>query len=355
MFLWVERKHLMDHLILCGADYKQQPLVVRERLNIPSSCVSFALRELVSLPSIREAVLLSTCNRFEVYAVATDPVEGRRQINSFFRNVQRVADHDAIQPDYVLHDDLVARHLFRVAAGLESMVLGEGQIISQIKESYKTASLHQTAGTVLKRLFELALHCGKRVRSETTISRRAVSTGAAAIELAAARVGGWQGTRVLIIGAGRAGQMCLKQLLSTRHSAELTVLSRNAARFDQIRQLDRYSKAELSHAFENRHALAAQSDAVFVTTAAPDYVLTAQGFDAHSLRTSCIIDMSVPRNVDPAISAITDLITIDDLSGVVRHNLAERSSLCADAESIVKQVLSGRWRSRTERHRFLTV
>ena len=336
----------MDHLILFGADYKEQTLAMRERLSIPAECVRFALQRLVALPSIKEAVLLGTCNRFEIYAVTSDLAEGRHQLQSFFTALQQVPDHQAIKPDYVFAGEEAVEHLFRVTSGLESMVLGEGQIVAQVKEAYRTAVVYQSAGSVLKRLFELALHCGKRVRSETTISRRAVSTAAAAVELAGQKLGSWRAATVLIIGAGRAGQMCLKQLLSLRGPLDLTVVNRDADKFDQLRFMDRDGRVKLDQAFASRHSIAAASDVVFVTTSAPAYVLNGAELQEHLVRTSCIIDLSVPRNVDPAVGLLAgvDLFTVDDLAGVVRHNLAERAGLSVAAESIIKEVIVSRWR-----------
>lgn len=336
----------MPHVIASGIDYKGHPLMVREKIAIPASCLGHALRQLLASPSIDEAVILATCNRFEVYVATSDATKAQVELAAFFSGIQRTADHEKIRPEYTLLDDQAAVHLFRVASGLESMITGETQIMSQVKQSYKTAAESGTTGPILSRLFQLALHCGKRVRHETTIARRAVSTGAAAIELVGRQLVSWRGVNALIIGAGGAGQMCLKHLLSLKQKPHLTVLNQSERHLEEVRRIAESSPIVLSCQFEERHRLAAEADVVFVTTGADGAVISVEALNGLGRLPSFIVDMSVPRNVDGAVGLIPGLVlyTIDDLEEVVTVNIAERNKLCSRSQVIIDEILAARWR-----------
>lgn len=150
----------MSHLVVCGLNYHSSPIAIRERFTIPQSCLKHALEALKRLPHVTEAVLLSTCNRTEVYAVVSDVQAGWREIDFFFSSTQQIGDHGALKPNFKLLREDVAVHLFRVAAGLDSMVLGEAQIMAQVKEAHQAALESKTAGPILDHLFMLALNCG---------------------------------------------------------------------------------------------------------------------------------------------------------------------------------------------------
>src|ERR1700679_3715588 len=155
----------MSELVVCGLNYHDIPVAIRERFTIPESCLKHALEGLKHFPHVKEAVLLSTCNRTEVYAVVSNVAAGWREIDAFFDSVQTIAHHGALKPNFRLLREDVALHLFRVAAGLDSMVLGEGQIMSQVKTAHQEALQAGTAGPIMDSLFSFALNCGKRVRT----------------------------------------------------------------------------------------------------------------------------------------------------------------------------------------------
>lgn len=342
----------MPHLIACGLDYKSQPVAVRERLTIPLSCLHHTLKHLKSLPAISESVVIATCNRFEVYAVTARLEEGISQVKSFFQAVQTVSDHHDVPPTMLKTDEQAVAHLCRVASGLESMVVGEGQILAQVKVAFQTALDANCAGPVLKRSFDLALHCGKRVRAKTKISSGAVSTGAAAIEIARQNFGGLTGRTLLLVGAGRAAQMCAKQLLSSRDCPSIQVVNRSGEGLLGMKELNVEGRLSLSHSYEDRHELSAGADVVIVTTAAPEFVLTRPELEKHAVVPRVVIDLSVPRNVDPTIGSLskTRLYTVDDLAQVVELNLAERAALCAGADKIIDEILDRRWTPYVVRH-----
>lgn len=334
----------MGHLIVCGLNYHSTPLAIRERFTIPESCLSHALKALAGMPHVDEAVVLSTCNRTEVYAVVSSVQAGLHEIETFFLSAQKIADHESLRPNFKLLRDDVALHLFRVASGLDSMILGEGQIMAQVKAAHQAALKAGTAGAVLDQLFKMGLNCGKRVRSETSMSRRAVSVSSAAVELGRTALGRLKDKNTVIVGAGRMAQICLKHLLGEPGSGKIMVLNRTPERVDNLLRntLPNRERIKTGFSFAERHTLTAAADLVIVATSAPDFVLTAADLKQQGVTGNpVIIDISVPRNVEPEIAGIEGvrLFNADDLSSIVNRNLAEREALVGEAEKIVFQVL----------------
>jgi glutamyl-tRNA reductase len=332
------------HLVVLGLNYHSSPLSIRERFIIPEYCLSHALHALARFPHVKEAVVLSTCNRTEVYAVVSDLQAGVAEVESFFLSTQTIRDHGSLKPNFRLLRDDVALHLFRVASGLDSMVLGEGQIMSQVKAALKAAQSAGTSGPVLDQIFMLALNCGKRVRTETQMARRAVSVSSAAVELAGELCAPLSQKSVLLIGAGKMAKICAKHVLNEGGSGSLIMINRTSERIEQFvaQKLPHAAKLKTNFGFADRYHLAAAADVVFVSTTAPEFVLTKDEFvQLYDGRPLCIIDISVPRNVDPEIGTLPGvrLFHTDDLSAIVDRNLAEREALISDAEAIVFQTL----------------
>lgn len=333
----------MNHLVVCGLNYHSAPIAIRERFTIPDSCVKHALEALSRYPHLVETAILSTCNRTEVYAVVSDVQAGLKEIESFYQSVQGISDHGKLRPNFKLLREDVALHLMRVASGLDSMVLGEGQIMAQVKEAHQKALAAGTAGTVLDQLFKLALSCGKRVRSETTLGRRAVSVSSAAVELAR-ELGEPLLGDVTIIGAGTMALLCLKHLLRDKRARFLHIVNRSAEKLSGIQSQELKGKERISTAqnFDERYSLAARSSLTVVATSASKYLLDYDEFLAErnklEEKTPClIVDISVPRNVDPRIGEIegVTLKHADDLAMIVTRNMEERESLVGEAETIV--------------------
>jgi len=337
---------VMNHLIVSGINYHSSPIAIRERFSIPDSCVGHALTCLKHFPSIKEAAILSTCNRTEVYAIVDDVNAGLKAIEAFFASVQSVSDHGALRPNFKLLRDDAVLHLLRVAAGLDSMILGEGQIMSQVKAAHQAALESNTAGPILDVIFKLALNCGKRVRSETTLGRKAVSVSSASVELARDLIPDLKSKSVAVVGMGKMGQICVKHLLSEGGEGAVIVLNRNKERTQAFldNKLPNRDKIKSSFDFDERAAICAQADLVIVATGAPGFTLTAQDLIKHRHQTSpkqVIIDIAVPRNVDPQIAEIdgVDLYVADDLAKIVAQNLAHRSALVSEAEEIIYETL----------------
>lgn len=333
----------MSHLVVCGLNYHSSPIAIRERFTIPQSCLKHALEALKRLPHVTEAVLLSTCNRTEVYAVVSDVQAGWREIDFFFSSTQQIGDHGALKPNFKLLREDVAVHLFRVAAGLDSMVLGEAQIMAQVKEAHQAALEAKTAGPILDHLFMLALNCGKRVRSETEMGRRAVSVSSAALELARSQVGALNNLNVAVVGAGRMAQICVKLLLSEDGAGKVNLINRSPERLAEFvkNNLPNLQRLNTETSFDDRYEAAAKADLVIVSTSAPKTILDMEELNAarqkHGKKPTCIIDISVPRNVDPAVQEIEDvsLFNSDALANIVTRNLEEREACIAGAEAIV--------------------
>lgn len=335
----------MSHLVVCGLNYHSAPIAIRERFTIPQSCLSHALVGLKHLPHVKEAAVLSTCNRTEVYAVVSNVQAGWREIDTFFASAQSISDHEVLRPNFRLLREDVALHAFRVASGLDSMVLGEGQIMAQVKAAHQAALEARTAGTVLDQLFKLALNCGKRVRTETTMGRRAVSVSSAALELAREQIGSLKDKNVVVIGAGKMSQICVKLLLAEGGSGKVILLNRTRERINSFLQNNLPNKEKLAcnFEFEDRYSLAAAADLVIVSASARNYLLECDEFKkyARAGKPVCMIDISVPRNVDPEIASLPGvrLFHADDLANIVTANLAERESLVQEAEQIVFETL----------------
>jgi glutamyl-tRNA reductase len=337
----------MNHLVVCGLNYHNTPLAIRERFTIPQSCLGHALAALSKLPHVKEAVLVSTCNRTEVYAVVSNVESGWREIDAFFGSTQSISDHQALRPNFRLLREDVALHLFRVAAGLDSMILGENQIMAQLKSAHQTALTSGTAGPVLDFLFKSALNCGKRVRTETTMGRRAVSVSSAAVELGRNILGGLEDRKIVVVGAGKMAQICTKVLLNESGTGSVFMLNRSKERLRTftLNKLPNKHRLEIGFDYGDRHRLAASAELVVVATSAPNFVLSAdeltdarKGYEEKKL---CIVDISVPRNVDPAVANLPgiELRHSDDLINLVQMNLAEREALVADSEEIVFETL----------------
>lgn len=339
------------HLIVCGLNYHSAPIAIRERFTIPDSCVKHALGGLARFPHLIESAILSTCNRTEVYAVVSDVAAGMKEIESFFLSAQTVSDHGSLAPNFKLLRDDVALHLMRVAGGLDSMVLGEGQIMAQVKEAHRAAQEAGTAGPVLDQLFMLALACGKRIRTETTLGRRAVSVSSAAVELGRELAPAAKGRSATVIGAGKMAKICLKYLAAEKNSAPVKVFNRSLEKLRAVSAGDNLTeKLRPVFDFDARHESAATSRLTIVATSAPTFLLTYDEFaaarkkalkDGTAKKECVIIDISVPRNVDPRIAELegVTLRHADDLASIVSNNLNEREALVGEAEVIVFETL----------------
>lgn len=322
-------------LLAVGLNHKSAPVEVRERLSFSGSRLETALRDLVGLPDIDEGVILSTCNRTEVYAVAAEYSRGSSQIQGF---LEAPAQDPSLRSFfYSLADLECASHLFRVAAGLDSMILGEAQILGQVKDAFFCALEARTAGPVLSRLFRQAVETGKKVRNETEIGQNAVSVSYAAVELARKIFGTLAGKKVLIVGAGQMSELTAKNLCD--HGAS-TVLVANRTRDKATELAERYGGQAVEFAELGRWL--AEVDIVISSTGAPhvviDFETVREAMRARRNRSLFLVDIAVPRDIEPRVNQLDNvyLYNVDDLESVVEANLAKREREVARAESIIR-------------------
>jgi glutamyl-tRNA reductase len=339
------------HLVLVGISHRTAPVELRERIDFQARGVEGALRALGARGSTRETVVLSTCNRAELYAACDDVSGGRSDLVNFLSEFHDV-DPTALAPHlYELADLDVARHLFRVAAGLDSLVVGEPQVLGQVKEAHNAATTAQTTGPMLNRLFHSSFGVGKRVRTETGLGSGAVSVGFAAVALARKIFGDLRGRNVLVIGAGEMGKLTALHMKS-QGVHQVTIISRSMAH--AARTAEAIGGASAAPWEETDAALVA-SDIVITATGAGTAILTKARVEAvmrsRRSRPLFIIDIALPRDVEAAAGEIEQvfLYNIDDLQATVRENLARRASEVAHAETIVGEEVekfTGWFRSR---------
>jgi len=325
------------HLLLVGISHRTAPVELRERLDFQARGIEGALREIGARGSTREALVLSTCNRAELYAACDELASTRADLLAFLSGFHGV-ERRAIEPHlYELTDLDVARHLFRVSSGLDSLVVGEPQILGQVKDAHSAAATAHTAGPVLNRLFHSSFGVGKRVRTETGLGAGAVSVSFAAVSLARKIFGNLQGRNVVVIGAGEMGKLTARHMRS-QGVDRVTIVSRSMA--NAARTAEAIGGASAAPWDEMDSALTA-SDIVITATGAAAPILTKAHIEtimrSRRSRPLFIIDIALPRDVEAAAGEIEQvfLYNIDDLQSTVRENLARRESEVARAETIV--------------------
>ena len=326
------------HLLLVGASHRTAPVELREQLDFSSRGLDTAVRGLAERPTMREAVVISTCNRAELYVACDDPSAAVDDVLRFISEFHQLPS-EQVRPHLYSHvDHDAARHLFRVSSGLDSMIVGEPQILGQIKEAYGVATTVQTAGPILNKLFHWAFGVGKRVRSETALAEGAVSVSFAAVSLAKKIFGNLSGRRVLVIGAGEMGKLTAMHL-KAQGVASVVITSRTLAHAQQLAE----EVGGTVVVWESMPQALLESDIVITSTGAPTAILSKAQLKAAApasrTRPLFIIDIAVPRDVDPRAAEIEQvfLYNIDDLQAIVRENIQKRGAEVNRAEQIVEE------------------
>jgi glutamyl-tRNA reductase len=325
-------------LVLVGISHRTAPVELRERVDFHVRGLPNALSALTERGSTREAVIVSTCNRAEIYAACDDASQARPDIAHFITEFTDVPAVEVAPHIQELVDTDAARHLFRVAAGLDSLVVGEPQILGQVKEAHTAATEAHTVGPVLNRLFHSCFAVGKRVRTETGLGSGAVSVSYAAVALARKIFGDLNGRSVAVIGAGEMGKLTALHM-KTQGVQHMTIVSRTMAHAARTAQAIGGASAA---PWEELDAVLGASDIVISATGAAMPILTKSHVEAvmrpRRNRPLFIIDIALPRDVDAAAGEIEQvfLYNIDDLQATVRENLARRASEVTRAEAIVE-------------------
>jgi glutamyl-tRNA reductase len=341
-------------LVLVGVNHTTAPLEVRERLSISAARLPDAIRTLAHQPGVREALILSTCNRVE-FVTWQDEATGSANPNLLrFLHEYFAIPSDTVEPHlYEFREREAVRHLFRVASSLDSMVVGEPQILGQVKDSYSVAREVGAVSTTLEPLFQRAFSVAKRVRTETQIGTSSVSIASVAVDLARKIFGSLQGKTVLLVGAGKMSELAARHLIqqgatsilvTNRTQEKASLIAGHVA--EQISQQIANDPNAIACStevipFDQLHAQASRADIVITSTGAEGHIFTKahgqQFLDRRRNRPMFFIDIAVPRDVDPKMNQVEGCFVydIDDLQQVAAAHLADRSRESAAAEKIV--------------------
>jgi glutamyl-tRNA reductase len=326
-------------ILLVGVNHKTAPVEIREQLAFNDEACATVLRQLVDGEVVREGLIVSTCNRVEILgATASDKLEfGAGRIQQFLDTSGHLPAGFLEAHLYRHTDDEAVRHLFRVASSLDSMVVGEPQILGQVRHAYALGVEAGTVGRVLNRLVHHTFKVAKRVRNETGIASSAVSISYMAVELGKKIFGALKGCTVMLIGAGEMAELSARHLVNAG-AAHVIIANRTEATARQLAQ--EFGATTVS--LDQMDQYLAEADVIICSTGAPDYVVTAErtrkALERRRNRPTCFVDISVPRNIEPAVSKINNvfLFDIDDLESVITSNIREREREAERAELIVQ-------------------
>lgn len=325
-------------MIVVGLNHRTVPLDVLERMTVTGDRLPKALHDLVSRDTISEAVVLSTCNRTEVYVVAERFHPAVGEVRNVFSGLAFLAPEDFSDHLYTFHDAAAVAHLFSVVSGLDSAVLGESEILGQVRGAWERAAAEGAAGSGMNMLFRHALEVGKRVRTETSIGRHTASVSQAAVELAEARLGTLTGKRVLVLGAGDMGEG-MAVSLARSGVEEVLVANRTRARADELAE----KVGGRSVSVVDLPAALAEVDVLLTSTGATSVLVDHGDLElvvaARGGRGLLIIDVAVPRDVDPSAADLpgVDLLDMDDLRAFADAGLAERRREVAGVRDLIDE------------------
>ena len=326
------------HIVIVGLSHKTAPVEIREKLAFAPTAMERPLRQMLELATITEGLIVSTCNRVELCAVTKEPDAAIAELRRFLAEYHEISTEEINENLFDYQGEEAIRHLFRVSSSLDSMVLGEPQILGQIKTAYGYAAEFKTAGLILNRFLHKAFSVAKRVRTETAIASNAVSVSFAAVELARKIFDRLDNKGVMIIGAGEMCELAARHFVSNGISKVL-VTNRTFERAEKLAaEFD--GKAVPFDSFADHLA---EVDIVMTSTGAPNFILGKRQMEEvlkrRKNRPMFLIDIAVPRDIDPKVNDISNtyLYDVDDLQGVVQANLKERQKEAGKAEAIVEQ------------------
>jgi glutamyl-tRNA reductase len=327
-------------LIVVGLNHRTVPVGVLERVSVPTSRLSKALHDIAAREHLAEAVVLSTCNRTEVYARCTRFHPAVGDVRDFLAEVSG-ADPDELSDHlYTYVDDAATTHLFSVAAGLDSMIVGESEILGQVRSAWLAAEHEETAGYLLAGVFRHAVESGKRVRTETQIGRHPVSISSAAVAVAAEHLGGLEGCRVLVIGAGEMADG-MAVALANRGVAGICVANRTLGHGEDLAARVGGRAVEL----DALPGELAQADLVLASTGSSDVIVergaVETAVEGRTDRPLLIVDVAMPRDIDPGVGAVegVTLLDIDDLKDFARRSTDRRRAEIGKAREILNEEL----------------
>jgi len=324
------------NIIVVGLSHKTAPVEIRERVAFAPTAMEKPLHEMLALPAVSEGVIVSTCNRVELYAATRDVDSATVQLKRFLAGYHGIPIEELETHLYDYQGSEAIRHVFRVSSSLDSMVIGEPQILGQIKTAYGYAAEFKTVGLILNRFLHKAFSVAKRVRTETDIASNAVSVSFAAVELARKIFGTLDGKTVLIIGAGEMCELAARHFVNNGIS-QVMVTNRTFER--AVKLAEEFAGKPIL--FDNFADHLHQVDIVLTSTGAPNFILGHKKVEEvirqRKNKPMFFIDIAVPRDIDPKVNDIDNiyLYDVDDLQGVVQANLKERQKEAKKAESII--------------------
>ncbi|PZV17695.1 MAG: glutamyl-tRNA reductase [Pseudanabaena sp.] len=328
------------NIAVVGLSHKTATVEVREKLSIPEDRMEAAIAQLMSYPNIEEAAILSTCNRLELYVVTSESEGGIREIMQFLSEFSQLPLQYLRRYLFILLRQDAVTHLMRVASGLDSLVLGEGQILAQVKNTHRLAQQYNGAGRILNQLFKQSLSAGKRVRTETEIGTGAVSISSAAVELAQIKLQNLSDKHTTIVGAGKMSRLLVKHLIS-KGAQKIAIVNRSSDRAAAMLKEFELSDAQFDiRPLDQMLDCVSISDLVFTSTASTEVILSRKNLEAivsnHTGLT--LIDISVPRNVSSDVKELpnTRAYNVDDLQAVVAGNQESRRQMAMQAEILLE-------------------
>lgn len=326
------------NIIVVGLSHKTAAVEIREKVAFSPDQIEKPLYELVNLEGIIEGVIVSTCNRVEIYATTRDIAGGIARIKRFVADYHQISLDLLEQHLYSYHSEVAIRHVFRVASSLDSMIVGEPQILGQIKTSYGYAAEYKTSGIILNRFLHKAFSVAKRVRTETKIASSAVSVAFAAVELAKKILGDLSDKTVMLVGAGEMCELAAKHFLNSG-ARGVMVTNRTFERAERLAESLDGEAILFEQLFEQLH----RADIVLSSTGAPHVIIgpadVNEVIKRRRFKPMFFIDIAVPRDIDPKVDEIENayLFTVDHLQEIVQANLAQRNQEAEKAEEIIDQ------------------
>ena len=331
---------MVGNIVLLGLNHQTAAVELRECIAIAKSDTASALQVLIQQEAVNEVVVFSTCNRVEVLMVADDTAAAVETAINFMAEFNHIPRDRFENSLYVREGNNAVKHLFKVAASLDSMILGEPQILGQIKEAYNTATRYKTTGVILNRLMHRAFFVAKKIRSETGIGDRAVSVSYAAIELGKKIFESLEGRKALLVGAGEMAELAVEHLIQQK-AGKIYVANRTFARAMDLAA--KFNGQPIQ--FEEISDALQFVDIIISSTGASDYVIGCNQVKkimrSRKNRPLFFIDIAVPRDIDPEINRLNNvyLYDIDDLQGVIEENIEDRKKEAVKGERLIDEAV----------------
>ncbi|MDD2211386.1 MAG: glutamyl-tRNA reductase [Desulfitobacteriaceae bacterium] len=328
-------------IAVIGLNHKTAPVEIREKLVISNWQIKNRADEIHGLEGISGMVMLSTCNRTEIYFTADQPHAGVENVARWWTALGRYVMEDINQHFYVYKAESAILHLFKVTSGMDSMILGESQIQGQVETAYEYAREYKLSNNILNTLFQRAIATGKRVRTETRLDRGIISVGSVAVELAKRHLEDLHGCTILVLGAGDTSELVVQHLVS--HGASVVVVSNRT--YDKAVKLAEVFDGKAIHLHDFPNFLP-QTDIVISCTSAPRYILGVEQLlpfmEKETTKQLLLIDIAVPRDIDPRVADIPGIVlyNVDDLQEVVSNNLSFRKKEILKAEQVLAEEMN---------------